>query len=254
MKKSPIHTFVYTHIACLALGLGGCDGSLFLDDGPDGPDPSVADMGAGDAHVPPAPPPGQRDMDRDPGDGGERDMPAINEPDMPAINEPDMPLPLPSTEFAIATRSKLMWKRQAQLTGDLARALDLNQGEVCTELGQAPCLAIHLVPLGGNDPFGQGMHEPVEEPLATTPAVVDRVVLSACERASQRVPNGAQAVEGEEAIITDLYRRLLARDPLSEEIAILSALTSGQGAATTRRQFYTLSCYAIGTSTEFVLY
>lgn len=177
-------------------------------------------------------------------------------------------------EYRVSTKNDVQWKRYSAFEQDLATALELDPANLCRELGQANCIRqVHLVPLGGNDPFDTGILQPTAEPLATTPAVVDRVLLSAC---SQRVAldraapagqavvfkaldlNGAAPAPGEAPIaatISELYRRLLARIPTSEEIALVAELTTqASGERLAAADFATLSCFAIGGSTEFLFY
>jgi hypothetical protein len=174
----------------------------------------------------------------------------------------------------VSTKHDVQWKRYAAFETDLALALALAPESLCTELGQASCIReVHLMPLGGNDPFDTGILLPTAEPLATTPAVVDRVLLSAC---GQRValdraaPAGQAAVFGQidlngpapgpddarlGATITELYHRLLAREPSSDELGIVAGLAANaSGEPLAAADFATLACFAIGGSTEFLFY
>ena len=61
----------------------------------------------------------------------------------------------PQAEYRSSTRPNLQWKRFAALEADLAQALELPKEEICNEFGRESCIGkVHLVPLGGNDPFG----------------------------------------------------------------------------------------------------
>jgi hypothetical protein len=189
---------------------------------------------------------------------------------MPGVTEPGEGAP----EYRISSKNDVQWKRYAAFEQDLATALELDPANLCRELGQASCIRqVHLVPLGGNDPFDTGILQPTAEPLATTPAIVDRVLLSAC---GQRVAldraapagqaavfealdlNGAAPGPGEApvtATITELYRRLLARLPTAEEVALVAELTTqASGERLGAADFATLACFAIGGSTEFLFY
>jgi hypothetical protein len=177
-------------------------------------------------------------------------------------------------EYRVSVKNDVQWKRYAAIEQDLATALELDPSDLCRELGQANCIRqVHLVPLGGNDPFDTGILQPTAEPLATTPAVVDRVLLSACGRrvALDRAAPGGQAVvfsaldlnalapapadSPTTATITELYRRLLARDPSSEEIGLVAELTTqASGERLAAADFATLACFTIGGSTEFLFY
>ncbi len=184
---------------------------------------------------------------------------------------------LPNTETAAyraSTQPNLQWKRYAALEADLTRALELAPEELCNELGRASCIhEVHLVPLGGNDPFATGLLEPSAEPLATTPTAIDRVLLSACgQRVALDRAAGPQAarvfgaldLEGDAPepghpsvteTVSALYRRLLARDPDAHELPLVAALTRDQaGKPVPAADFATLSCFAIGSTTEFLFF
>lgn len=177
-------------------------------------------------------------------------------------------------DYRVSTKNDVQWKRYAAFESDLALALALDSANLCTELGQASCIRqVHLGPLGGNDPLDTGVLLPTVEPLATTPAVVDRVLLSAC---GQRVALDRAAPAGQAAVfkeldlngpapepgdarlaatITELYHRLLAREPSPGELGIVTDLAAdGSGEPIAAADFTTLACFAIGSSTEFLFY
>ena len=161
----------------------------------------------------------------------------------------------------------LVWKRYRAVEQDLSRALELEPSVLCNELGSLNCInTVHLSSLGGHDPFGQGRQTSLAEPVLTTPIAVDRVVLSACiasvEQDTASTPrvftryalSGVATGGADEGVQIDaqnqvLYRRLLARDPTEPELAILRDLAS-PGAPL--RDVAISSCYAIGTSVEFL--
>jgi hypothetical protein len=167
----------------------------------------------------------------------------------------------------------LQWKRAAAVEQDLKRALALTSEQLCLEVGVAPCVQeVHLVALGGHDPFGLGLYESLAAPMATTPIALDRVVLSGCAaRAALDLTAGDAAVvfrgldlTGEAppaddaavvAVTTELYRRVLGRDPLATEIAAIGDLTRDDaGQPIAARDFAVLACYAIATTTEFLFF
>lgn len=167
----------------------------------------------------------------------------------------------------------VQWKRAAAVEHDLTRALELTPDQLCLEVGTAPCVSqVHLVALGGHDPFGLGLYESVDTPLATTPIALDRVALSGCAaRADLDQAAGAAAIvfkgfdlaaptpaaDAPElaAMIAELYHRLLARDPLESEIAALLELrVDDSGEPIRGRDFATLACYAVATTTEFLFF
>jgi hypothetical protein len=194
-----------------------------------------------------------------------------------ACQSDESPAPDGSAEapdYRVSTKNDVQWKRYAAFESDLALALALDPASLCTELGQASCIRqVHLGPLGGNDPFDTGILLPTAEPLATTPAVVDRVLLSAC---GQRVALDRAAPAGQAAVfkeldlngpapepgdarltatITELYHRLLAREPSPGELGVVADLAvNGSGEPIAAADFTTLACFAIGSSTEFLFY
>ncbi len=176
----------------------------------------------------------------------------------------------PGAVFA-SPQPQLIWKKQVAMELDLSRALSLDRESLCSELDLVPCVDLHEVPLGGNDPFILGLYEPVTDPQATTPTVMDRLLLGACAQAVNRdmeadspevftdIDLGAsdltEATDAVEAQITALYRRFLVRDPLPEEIAIVSRLTvDDDGEPVSASDFAKLSCFTIGSTSEFIFY
>lgn len=184
---------------------------------------------------------------------------------------PPMGMPPPAAcEDDVPPAESLQWKRIGALENDLMSALDLAREEVCNELGLYRCALIHLVPLGSANPFGASLYEAVAEPLATTPAASDRLVLAACVGRVQRDLQGTPAVfthfalDGMApaagapevtAMIQDLYRRFLQRDATADEIAMVAELTvDDAGAPVTAADFTKLACFTVGTTTEFLFF
>lgn len=179
---------------------------------------------------------------------------------------------------AKSTRNELLWKRYRAFEQGLVEALLVDAQELCKELGRFSCVdAVHLVVLGGNDPFERGLHEPVQAPSATTPLAVERVVWSACrasvdadaERAVPRVfldlplKNNFDALDMDdpdqkfavEDTITNLYRRIHARDPLeSERVRLRELVLDDSGLAVLPREFALAACFAIASTTENLFY
>lgn len=172
-----------------------------------------------------------------------------------------------------STQPGLQWKRYAAFENDLAAALALPKDAICKELGGVNCIrGVHLSPLGGHDPFKSGLLEPSGEPLATTPTVVERIVLSACSARAELEGSGkekAQVFTGIDlkgaapaptdastlALVTNLYRRLLARDPDAEESQIVAGLAlDAEGKPVPALSFVKSACFAIGTSSEFLFF
>jgi hypothetical protein len=175
---------------------------------------------------------------------------------------------------ASAAAETLLWKRGAALGGDLGRALSLSDAELCTEVSDAPCLEVHRAPLGRSDPFGTGLLEPVQRPLAASALAVERVALSACSARVEKdradtaavfmgIDLGDQPLAADpapqhgaaEKLATLLYPRLLSRVPTSAEVDVLAELATGaDGKTLSARSFAKLACFAIATTSEFVLY
>lgn len=177
--------------------------------------------------------------------------------------------------FAISTQNRLVWKRYRTFERDLLAALALDPGSLCLELGRFSCVDfIHLVPLGGNDPFQSGQYTPMPAPVVNTPIAVDRVVLSGCGRRVDLDAAGTPLVfdaidldvpalsladpamsTSVDSTITSLFRRFHARDPQPVEKEALRSLTvDDDGSPISSRDFAKLACFAIATSTEFLFY
>lgn len=194
-------------------------------------------------------------------------------PGNPAPADPNTMDPNPTDgvdqPLAVSIRPRLTWKRYHAFESDLARGLELPAEELCTEFGGRSCIReVHLVALGGHEPFATGMLESAREPLGTTPTVVDRVVLSAC---SARV---ARDLAGEPAVFTmvdlaassidsgalramsiEVYHRFLARDPSEAELEVLESLRRNEAGGDVPASDVAKSvCYAVATTTEFLFF
>lgn len=179
-----------------------------------------------------------------------------------------------SGALAKSRRPRLQWKRYSAFEADLARAFALPAGELCTELGTESCIhGVHLVPLGGHEPFTTGMLESASDPLATTPTVVERIVLSVCNKRVEldraagmldakvfgQLALDAPAPAPDSAaindLITNLYRRLLARDPQPLELSSVAELAvDAAGQPLGGADFAKLACFAVGSSSEFLFF
>lgn len=157
----------------------------------------------------------------------------------------------------------LIWKRYRPFEAGLIKGLGLAKDQVCLELGRDSCIdKVHLTVLGGNEPFLNGQYERAQAPTVLTSVAIDRVVLSACSRRLELdAAAGANATvfkyfpltaakPNDEQIkqqATDLYRRILARDP---EAAELQAIADFGATATAGDKIALSLCYAIATSAE----
>jgi hypothetical protein len=189
-------------------------------------------------------------------------------------SKPETPLDSSAQAIGASRHPNLQWKRYAAFENDLADALAVPKSELCTELGKASCVrGVHLAPLGGHNPFETGLLESSAEPLATTPTVVDRIVLSACSARVQldqaappadaklfgaldlAKPAPGPNAEATRSVIAQLYRRLLARDADESELATVAKLTvDAQGQPVAARDFALSACFVVATTTESLFF
>lgn len=191
-----------------------------------------------------------------------------------AANEPATSPDSATQSVGASRHPNLQWKRYAAFENDLAQALSIPKEELCTELGKASCVrGVHLAPLGGHNPFETGLLESTAEPLATTPSVVDRVVLSACSARVQRdqadpaadaklfgaldlaQPAPGPDSEATRTVVSQLYRRLLARDADELELKTVARLAvDAQGQPVAARDFALSACFVVATTTESLFF
>ena len=169
-------------------------------------------------------------------------------------------------------KASAVWKRVSVLQADLSRALELSATDLCQELDSLDCFSeVHLAALGGNEPFKQAQYSVIPEPSAITAVAVDRVVLASCANrvdADRALNNEARVfvhydlsamadandnnyLSSFDQQNTDLYRRLLARDPSSQELTIMRKLLNSTNPIS-NQDIAKLSCYAIASSSEFI--
>ncbi|OJH39109.1 hypothetical protein [Cystobacter ferrugineus] len=201
----------------------------------------------------------------------------------PAPSGPDAGTPPPdagtgsSGEVAPSSRNNLRFKNPEQLTAHFASALSLPPEQVCNELGQYPCTTyVHTVALGGVEPYGVGLYEPLTSSGVTTPIVIDRVALAACVRRVSldiATPGETSVFKGIELdaqgrlanregapvrdAITSLYQRALLRDPTDTEVGTLSQLATeleSKGTQTPGRDWMIASCFVVLSSAESVFF
>jgi hypothetical protein len=178
---------------------------------------------------------------------------------------------------APSSRNNLRFKNPEQLTAHFAAALSLPPEQVCNELGLYPCTTyVHSVALGGVEPYGVGLYEPLTSTGVTTPIAIDRVALAACvQRVSLDLatPGETSVFKGLELdaqgrlanregapvrdAITSLYQRVLLRDPTETEVGALSRLATeieSKGTQTPGRDWMIASCFAVLSSAESVFF
>lgn len=179
--------------------------------------------------------------------------------------------------LAVSAKGVVRFKRNVRLTVDFAQSLGLTTAEVCNELGLYPCTTmVHALNLGGVDPYGSGLYEPLPFSGVTTPIAVDRVALSACTTRVTRdlaspafgviyklIPLDAagRIADLESAQVNlaldTLYQRTLLRDPTPEEKGHLKQLYAdilASGKPDPGRSWMILSCFAVTTSVEYLFY
>lgn len=185
---------------------------------------------------------------------------------------PEVEEPVVHTGSEPSVKADLRLKRWRQLSLDLQGALVLTADQVCKETGLYECTDLHVVPLGGVS-VDNGLFDPVDAVSVTTGLAIERVVMQACFNRLQldreRVAAGGEALvftgldlagqevapEAAEALVTDLYHRLLARDPEPEELAAVVALHAGvveDGGG--NAEWAVMSCFALATTTEALMY
>ncbi|MDD9969402.1 MAG: hypothetical protein OXR73_24370 [Myxococcales bacterium] len=185
---------------------------------------------------------------------------------------PDEADSLDQGPYAVSQRNSVQWKRYAALEADLMRGLALEADDVCRELGERSCIRdVHLVALGGNDPFQTSLTRPSEGTLSTTPLVVDRLMLNACGARVRADRAGAAKVftvldlsgpapgpddPSVDATIETLFRRLLGRDSRPSEVGLIKTLLRGapDGSPLSAEQFAILSCFVVSSSIEFLFF
>ncbi|MFO0614847.1 MAG: hypothetical protein U0414_19825 [Polyangiaceae bacterium] len=190
------------------------------------------------------------------------------------------PTPLPSSSAVPAQpaspTARARFKGDRVLSNDLSRDLGLEASAICNELGTHPCTSeVHKVTLGGVDAYDRQIYVPLGTTAPSTPLAAERVVLSACLERAKRdfaTPDAALLFGGlplDGAKLTDihgeavtasierLYVALLARHATPGEIAAVAdsyADIEASGDATPAQTWAALSCFAVGTSVEFLFY
>ncbi len=193
------------------------------------------------------------------GDGTSKDITREDGKDPSKDPEKDQTIDRPMNKPG----SSLVWKRYRPLEGGLMDGLELTKKELCNEIGTKSCIdEVHLVALGGNEPFNSANHIQATAPTPITSIAIDRVVLAACsKRVEKDKAAGASAVvfkafplngnlPAEAAIntlSTELVQRILARDPSAAE---LKALAESAKMFETPDMLALGLCVAIATSSE----
>ena len=129
----------------------------------------------------------------------------------------------------VSASPRMKAKSGAIWRNDLARALELEPGEICRELGLYDCVDYaHRITMGGVEPERMGIDEPLAEPPSSAPIAFDRTALSACaarldaDRSGSPVIFGpvlaADTAEARAEVATTLVQRVLSREPTQDQV------------------------------------
>ena len=172
-------------------------------------------------------------------------------------------------------KSRVKFKGATRIGTDLSRALSLPGDALCNELGLYNCLSVHQIVLGGMEPYRLGINRPLPKAGLTAPIAADRIALAACaERARLELESEAMPILFEQkpdagetpsltwrnAVINELYKRILSRDAEAAEQMMLTAffdevvLEHGESSDEALRDWLTLSCFSIATTLEALFY
>ena len=176
-----------------------------------------------------------------------------------------------------ASNQQLKIKKHQVFKHDLAEALGLNPEHLCFEQEEFSCIDdVHVLELGGVSPYEKGIHTPMRKFSASTPLIVERVVLSACSKRSEldladqenalifrqlnsdKLGNllGEQSEALKQAVNT-LAHRSLQRALSQSELDTFFSLYEEVIKKSDNKQIYTwavLSCYIMLSSLEFLFY
>jgi hypothetical protein len=178
--------------------------------------------------------------------------------------------------FAQSSKANVRFKRALRLTADFAQALALPTDQLCKELGQYQCATlVHPISLGGTDPYGIGLYEPLPFTGMATPIVTDRMALMGCQQRVLAdiaagssaivfrgvVPDGAGKLDIESAAVSaaidELYKRSMLRHATPAELGHLKQLykdIEATGKPQPGQSWMTLSCFSILTTVEALFY
>lgn len=181
----------------------------------------------------------------------------------------------PAPQFE-SQRNNLRFKGGARLRLDWARALDTTPDALCREIENFDCLDfVHVIALGGVDPYSAGIHTPFKETPVSAPMIVERVALNACARrwnadaatpdqakifgevlGSDRIPEGGAGDTSKDAVVIRLYNRALLREPTGDELATFRSMYTQieSRSDAPAQEWAKLSCFVVLTSVESLFY
>lgn len=187
----------------------------------------------------------------------------------PPTAEPEPEPPAEPQDIIPSSKARVKFKGGQRYARDLAAALELPRDGLCTELGLYDCVDdVHLIALGGVEPYEIGIDEPLPVPPVSAAMAIDRVALSACTHrvdADFADPTaaaifgplaGATDPATREGVAADLIDRILRRDATPDEIAALSDFWEAAEAESDQpaRAFGQLTCFAVATMLEALFY
>lgn len=162
-------------------------------------------------------------------------------------------------------KNELLWKRYKSLEDSLASGLDLDLDQICKEVGVYSCFnKVYLSALGGNQPFNLSQYNRPLNPTIITPISLERIILSACEARIEKdillesnakifryisLDSKKPGVEDLKKQTVFLYRKLLLRDPIEEEMKTILEFSDNPLSG---RQLAKSLCFAIGSSIEII--
>ena len=186
----------------------------------------------------------------------------------PPVVDTATPAAGPTGSYAAAARADLRVKRWRQLSLDLQGALELPEDQVCKEAGNFDCAVLHTAQLGGVS-VDHALYEPITWWTVTTGLAMERFSLQACHNrlvldrdgdapvVYTHVELGATTLTAEaaDAQATELWRRVLARDPAAWELEAARELHADVVAdGANNGEWAALLCFSLATSTEHLLY
>lgn len=170
--------------------------------------------------------------------------------------------------LAESIKGQVRFKGARRIANDLVDALELPREALCNELGLYDCVSeVHLVNLGGMEPYKLLIRKPLEVAPATAPMSMDRVALAACTERwrrdqadlssgvlAQELPDAPDAA-WLEARGREMIERLLRREvegPELEALVTLHPALAAEGGTT--GDWLVLSCFTVATSVEALFY
>lgn len=215
-----------------------------------------------------------QDLPSDPGGS-----PPGPEPVGPAVPEGKTPT------SGFSRNDRLQFKDRAVLSSDLSAVLEIPAKDLCQEtvsytgdVGEAENLSclddVHLIPLGGTEPYDRGITTPESLSTNLTPVAVERIALESCRRRVDLDFGGSGAKifvdlavtkDGKladlshasvDAALTTLVQRAFLRSPTAAELAAFKefyGVLEKQSSEAVAKTWARLVCYQVLSSVEFAL-